>query len=351
MKFEELPLEFPCEQLYWEAPTVFAWASCPYQSPPRGVPTMPTLRALLNKETDIASSLKPLDDLSKRLLTRSLGRCLESIQVQMESGVYNVLWEDSSGRAVTTATRARISRSIMLVCDHTWKNVSQGSNLRSALRIAIATHYSHIYAAGRLTGIITRIARRRAAEADSSFGGNHYNLPNTTEGVTRENAHEDVFIKTAFQEDPRNIRELMWHSTQVIFLQRRHPFNSPHEPLSVFLAGISLWAFLKYFNPEGCQPEADISVQLDEPYFGTQQDVQYALQEWIDKGGKTYLDGIGNVRSSDAPRRMLELCIDMTKRLKVWKMALKVSEIFSRLLQREDQERDGESTAMTMYTS
>lgn len=351
MKFEELPLELPSEQLYWEAPTVFAWASCPYQSPPRGVPTMPTLRAMLNKETDIASSLRPLDDLSKRLLTRCLGRCLESIQVQMESAVYNVLWEDSSGRAVTTATRSRISRSIMSVCDHSWENVSQGSNLRSALRIAIATHYSHMFAAGRLTGLITRVARRRAAEADPSHAGNPFNLQNAMEGVMRDGTQEDAFIKTAFQEDPRSLRELMWHATQVIFLQRRHPFNSPHEPLSVFLAGISLWAFLKYFNPESSDPEVDISVQLDEPYFGSQPDAQEALQAWIAKGGKTYLDGIGNVRSPDAPRRILEVCIDMTKRLKVWKMALKVSEIFARLLQREDQERDGDPSVMNIYAS
>ncbi|KAK5026861.1 hypothetical protein LTS07_007159 [Exophiala sideris] len=334
IKFEELPPDFPCEELHWEAPTAYAWASSPYQTPPRGLPTMQTLRALLSRDADIVFSLKPFDHLSKRLLLRCLGRCLESIQEQMESGVYNVLWEDSAGRAVMAATRSRISKSVMSVYQSSWEEISQGTSLRVALRIAIAAHYSHIFAAGRLTGLTTRVARRRAGEHNASRV-----LPNPANSG-RNTPHDDEFIKAAFREDPRSIRELMWHASQVIYLQRRHPFNTPHEPLSVFLAGLSLWAFLKYFDPETGDAQSGVSVQLDEPSFCSPPETRQAIKDWIDKGGKTYLEGVGDVRSSDAPKRILTLCVNMTRRLQVWRMASKVSEIFARLLQREDQEYD-----------
>ncbi|KAI1614124.1 hypothetical protein EDD36DRAFT_417971 [Exophiala viscosa] len=332
IKFEELPSDSTCEELHWDAPTAYAWASCPYQAPPRGLPTMQTLRALLSRDADIVFSLKPFDHLSKRLLLRCLGRCLESIQEQMESGVYNVLWEDSAGRAVMAATRARISMSVMSVYQSSWEEISQGTSLRVALRIAIAAHYSHIFAAGRLTGLTTRVARKRAGEYNATRV-----LPNPANSG-RTTPHDDEFIKAAFCEDPRSIRELMWHASQVIYLQRRHPFNTPHEPLSVFLAGLSLWAFLKYFDPESGDAQSGISVQLDEPSFCSPPEARQAIKDWIEKGGKTYLEGVGDVRSPDAPKRILTLCVNMTRRLQVWKMASKVSEIFARLLQREDQD-------------
>ncbi|KAK5264338.1 hypothetical protein LTR96_010355 [Exophiala xenobiotica] len=338
IKFEDLPPDFPSEQVHWEAPTAFAWASCPYQTAPRGLPTTQTLHGLLSKAPDVAPSLKSLDHLGKRLLTRCLGRCLESIQEQMESSVYHVLWEESTGRAVTCATRSRISRSIMSVYESSWEDNSRGSNLRVSLRIAIAAHYSHMFAAGKLTGLITQIARKRAGEHDSLRPGNLLNPSSGVGNSGKATPHDDAFIKAAFNEDPKALREMMWHASQVFYLQRRHPFNSPHEPLSVFLAGISLWAFLKYFNPETNDDQDRVPVQLDEPSFCSRPEAREAIRNWIERGGRTYLEGVGDVRSPDAPRRILSLCIDMTKRLKVWRMASKVSEIFIRLLQREDQE-------------
>jgi len=293
---------------------------------------------MLGKGTDIALSLKSVDHLGKRLLTRCLGRCLESIQEQTESSVYHVLWEDNAGRAVTSANRSRISRSIMSVYESSWDDNSQGSNLRVSLRIAIAAHYSHMFAAGKLTGLITRVARKRAGENDSLRTGNLLNPSSGLGNCGKATPHDDSFIKAAFNEDPKAVREMMWHASQVFYLQRRHPFNSPHEPLSVFLAGISLWAFLKYFNPETNDDQSSTRVQLDEPPFCSRPEAREAIRNWIESGGRTYLEGVGDVRSPDAPRRILSLCIDMTKRLKVWRMASKVSDIFIRLLQREDQE-------------
>lgn len=300
---------------------------------------MQTLRALLGRDADIVFSLKPSDHLSKRLLLRCLGRCLESIQEQMESGVYNILWEDSADRAVTIATRARISKSIMSVYKSSWEEISRGTSLRVALRIAIAAHYSHIFAAGRLTDLTTRVARRRAGEQNAPRAGVSNNALQTNSATGGRNTpHDDDFIEAAFREDPRGIRELMWHASQVIYLQRRHPFNTPHEPLSVFLAGLSLWAFLKYFDPESGDVQTGISVQLDEPSFCSPPETRKAIKDWIERGGKTYLEGVGDVRSPGAPKRILTLCVNMTRRLQVWRMASKVSEIFSRLLQREDQD-------------
>jgi hypothetical protein len=350
IKLEELPHDFPCEEIYWGAPTAYAWAADPNQELPRGQPTIPTVRTLLSPQPDYAVTLKHFDHLSKRLLCRCLGRCLESIQEQMESSVYNILWEDPSDHAVTVATRARISAAIMSVYQSSWEEILHGSSLRIILRIAIAAHYSHIFAAGRLTGMIVTIARKQAGESELRQMSGVAHPASVAANSGRSTPHDTEFFKKTFWEIPKDVRELMWHASQVIYLQHRHPFNTPHEPLSVFIAGLSLWAFLKYFDAEGDEPIAEGGVQLDEPSFCSSPEVRQGIQCWIEEGGQAYLEGVGDVGSPEAPKRILSLCLNMTKRLRVWRTASKVSDIFARLLQREEQEFN-ESNALRIEIS
>ncbi|KIX09794.1 uncharacterized protein Z518_00875 [Rhinocladiella mackenziei CBS 650.93] len=137
----------------------------------------------------------------------------------------------------------------------------------------------------------------------------------------------------AFGEEPETIRKIMWHASQVCYLQRRHP----RTPLDI-LAGIVLWACCKYFCPHQASMRVGPSIQLDEPSFCSSQRARQAVENWIKNGGKTFPEGVGDVQDPEAPSRVLHLSVDMTQRLKVWKMASNVSEIFVRLLQREEQE-------------
>lgn len=254
----------------------------------------------------------------------------------MDSSVYGILWKHNDGREVALNVRSQLSKAIMSIYESSWADHPRRFTLHQAWRIGVACHYSHIFAAGRLVDIVTRLARKWAAPV----------------GMTKDTSTcsiDEAAIKAALNEDPERVREMAWHASQVFYVQRRHPFNSPHEPLSVFLAGISLWAFTKYFFPgqeenlNNTKCGSGLSIQLDEPSFCGSPEADRAVEQWIKMGGKTFLEGVGDVSSPEAPRRILHLCVDMTRRLKVWKMASRVSDIFARLLHREDQESNCDS--------
>ncbi|KIW29089.1 uncharacterized protein PV07_04929 [Cladophialophora immunda] len=333
-KLEELPPEFPCEQLHWDAPTAFSWAACPFQTAPRGPPTMQTINNFLEKPSP--SIISSLDNIGKRLLIRCLGQQLYACQEQMDSKLYQILWRDNNGLEVSRAVRSQLSRAIISVYEFSWADHPRRYTLRHALRIGVAGHYSHIFGAGKIVDLVTRVARKRASGLDMS------RLPNNTgfasSSTNKATAVDETAAIAAFGEEPEIIREIMWHASQVCYLQRRHPFNSPLEPLSVFLAGITLWATCKYFCPHQASMRVGPSIQLDEPSFCSSQRASQAVKDWIKNGGKTFLEGVGDVQDPEAPSRVLQLSVDMTRRLKVWQMASNVSEIFVRLLQSEEQE-------------
>ncbi|KIW79435.1 hypothetical protein Z517_06047 [Fonsecaea pedrosoi CBS 271.37] len=333
-KLEELPPEFPCEQLHWDAPTAFSWAACPFQTAPRGPPTMQTIHDFLEKPSP--SIISSLDNIGKRLLIRCLGQQLYACQEQMDSGLYHILWKGNNGLEVSRAVRSQLSRAILSVYEFSWADHPRRYTLRHALRIGVAGHYSHIFGAGKIVDLVTRVARKRASVFDMT------RLSNTTGSASNTNnkgaAVDEAATIAAFGEHPEIIREMMWHASQVCYLQRRHPFNSPLEPLSVFLAGITLWASCKYFCPHQASMRTGPSIQLDEPSFCSSQRASQAVKDWIKNGGKTFLEGVGDVQDPEAPSRVLQLSVDITRRLKVWQMASNVSEIFVRLLQIEEQE-------------
>lgn len=336
IKLEENPPELPCEQVFWEAPTAAAWAAIPWQkTPPRGLPFLRTLSSLLTEAGRASIPFKRLDALSKRLLARCLGRSLIYYQEQMESSFSSILSADSARTA-----RAQVSSSIMALYETVWDDMTQAINFRQTLRVAVAAHYSHMLAAGRTVDIVTKTARTFAA------GQGLPSHSRAQTGIDPSSTHGDIedsdstVITAHFASDPVATREMAWHASQVFFLQRRYPFNSPHEPLSLFLAGLYLWAFAKFYvDPDGGSSD-QISIQLDMPSFSSSRDSIRAREHWIRHGGRALIEGAGNACTSGATVLILSLAIDITQRLKVWGMAAKVSSVFSRMLQREREEHE-----------
>jgi hypothetical protein len=295
---------------------------------------MQTMSDFLERPTP--SIISRLDSIGKRLFIRCLGRQLHTCQDQMDSSVYRILWRDNKGSEANREVRSQISRAIVSVYEFSWADHPHRYTLGHALRIGIAGHYSHIFAAGKIVDLITRVARKRASGFDLT------RMSSSTEYVSGSTGQatpvDEAATIAVFSEEPEFIREMMWHASQVCYLQQRHPFNSPLEPLSIFLAGITLWACCKYFCPHQASMRKGPSIQLDEPSFCSSQRASQAVKDWIKNGGKTFLENVGDVQSPEAPSRVLHLSVDMTRRLKVWKMASNVSEIFARLLRREEQE-------------
>lgn len=277
-----------------------------------------------------------LDDVGKRMLIRCLGQQLNACQGQIDSDVYRVLWRDNPGREIQRGVRSKLSQTIMSIYEFSWADHPRRHTLGRGLRIGIAVHYNHIFAAGKIVDLVTRVARRRASGFTPSRMCDSTGLASTS--TSKVGAGDEAALIALVTEEPEMIRETMWHASQVCYLQRRHPFNSPFEPLSIFLAGLMLWACCKYLCPHEASMRVGHPIQLDEPSFCSSQRAREAVQNWIKNGGRTFLEGVGDVQHPEAPNRVLRLSVDMTRRLRVWKMASNVSEIFVQLLGREEQE-------------
>jgi hypothetical protein len=329
---EDCPPEFPCEQVFWEAPTAFAW-SAPLswsQSMPRGLPTSSSLAGLLTESGRSCFPFSRTDPLTKRLIVRCYGRLLENYQDLSESKLSSILWSQTGDSAVRQA-RSNLSAAMTKLYETIWNDISHAINLRQTLRVAVAIHYSHIFAAGQIVDLVTRAARMWAAGYE------------TPDGTPRAGKRTDQTMDNAlgaitqhFKQDPPAARELAWHASQVLCIQRHYPLNSPHEPLSVFLAGIILWAFAKCYimTPE----ERNTSpIRLDAPMFASNTTTGLARRTWIEKGGQAAVEAVGNIFQPEAPMQILTVFAEMTQRLKVWGMGAKISGVFGHMLLREDE--------------
>ncbi|RFU28956.1 hypothetical protein B7463_g7391, partial [Scytalidium lignicola] len=332
IKLEDCPSELPCEQISWEAPTAFAWSTgLPWsESMPRGLPTSTSLASLLTELGRASFPFSRTDPLTKRLLVRCYGRLLENYQDLSESKYSSILWGQKGDAAVKEA-RTNISAGMTGLYETVWSDISQAINLRQTLRVAVAVHYSHIFAAGQIVDLITRAARMWAAG---------YETPDDSPwvGTRTDQTMDDALgaVTQHFKKDPRAGRELAWHASQVLCIQRRYPLNSPHEPLSVFLGGIILWAFAKCYimTPE---ERNTTPVRLDPPMFATNPMTTLTRKAWIENGGRAAVESVGNLVHPEAPILILTVFAEMTQRLKVWGMGSKISGVFGRMLLREEE--------------
>lgn len=332
MKLEDCPSELPCEQVSWEAPTAFAWSAglSWSQSMPRGLPTSSSLAGLLTESGRSHFPFSRTDPLTKRLLVRCYGRLLENYQDLLESRFSSILWGQMGDSAVKEA-RCNLSAAMTRLYETIWPDISQAINLRQTLRVAVAVHYSHIFAAGQIVDLVTRAARIWAAGYKTPDGSL---LVGAQTDQTMENALGA--ITQHFKQDPIAARELAWHASQVLCIQRHYPLNSPHEPLSVFLGGIILWAFSKCYilTPE---EQNTTPVRLDAPMFSSNLTTGLARKTWIESGGQAMVEIVGNIFLPEAPMLILTVFAEMTQRLKVWGMGSKISGVFGRMLLREEE--------------
>lgn len=79
-------------------------------------------------------------------------------------------------------------------------------------------------------------------------------------------SHLDPRVKvlaSSFAADPIAARNLAYHAAQIIALSRWHPVYSPVEGMRLFLAGVVLWGFGKYYRPTTPEELRNSVVRLD----------------------------------------------------------------------------------------
>lgn len=203
----------------------------------------------------------------------------------------------------------------------------------------LISHYTHLHAAFPTVSLILSLARRP---------------PSSAEGVIDPRITR---LKTIFSTDPVYARTLAWNSAQIIAISRWKPVFSPVEGMRIFMAGVVLWGFGRYFRePSSTQENARSSpsspirgvqeqiVRLDShPWtIGMQSATGYCPDEWIKKGGKKATigndDSEGNamteICSDRGAREVLRVVVGILGRMRVWGLGGEFKSVLEEMVKR-----------------
>lgn len=187
----------------------------------------------------------------------------------------------------------------------------------------IISHYSYLYAARDIMDLAISLARRSTA--------------------AEERKERILRMKAIFNADPVNARALAWHAVQILAVGRNYRIHTSCDTLRVFMGGVYLWAFVKYYKShvyddddrgssadeeddddgDESMGEADSEVEgvrLDELPWTTTKSTGAGSEaaRWIKFGGKASIYGVKNLCSEKGANEILKLVMGLLQRMKLW---------------------------------
>ncbi|KAK9240298.1 fungal-specific transcription factor domain-containing protein [Lipomyces kononenkoae] len=309
MALNDLCNDMPCDERLWEAPTAREWAA--YAFPPgqntlaRGLPFYRTLRDL------IAGAISPdvVPNWGKRLCAQAIGRILWDFRELEDSALSRILPDPPTDYSQSKET---LLRALIYLHD----SMTDPYNILDMVHMnmtCLIAHYSHLYTAREIMDLVIALARQRKADRLDAM-------------------HR---IQVIFTLDPVHSRKLAWHAAQIIGIARRYPIRTPCETMRVFLAGLFLYAFAKYFPPPGVQAGAPI-VKLDtlswlNKYPQTQQTKTDDLEKWFLDGGRASMDYVEDIHAqvrvgqtgASGAENVLAVVLATLRSMKSWGVAAK----------------------------
>jgi len=202
--------------------------------------------------------------------------------------------------------------------------------LRSTMRNAQIIHMCHLQAAGHFMDWLHPLIR----------GG-----PNS------KRAHQNLLLWA--NKNPRKVREVAYHSAQIMAITRRYPQNLSLEPMNAFHSGIALWCvagILLRQRPGGprsgknlrldtlASKESVDSSQIDEPGNGP---ISKDVQLWIQKDEPYHsavlsIHGIPDIVCMEGRRLILLQVAETLRCNKVWGIAHSFLAVVRQLMNSEE---------------
>ncbi|KAK9248538.1 fungal-specific transcription factor domain-containing protein [Lipomyces tetrasporus] len=308
MALNDLCNDMPCDERLWEAPTAREWAAYAFpagqKNLARGLPFYPTLRDL------IAGAISPdvVPNWGKRLCAQAMGRILWDFRELEDSALSRILPVPPTDYSQSKET---LLRALMYLHD----SMTDPYNILDMVHMnmtCLIAHYSHLYTAREIMDLVIALARHRKADRLDAM-------------------HR---IQVIFTLDPVHSRKLAWHAAQIIGIARRYPIRTPCETMRVFLAGLFLYAFAKYFPPQRIQPDA-MAVKLDtlswlNKYPQTQHTKTDDLEKWFLQGGRASMDyvediyaRVGDTGGARGAESVLAVVLATLRSMKSWGVAAK----------------------------
>ncbi|EGY14159.1 uncharacterized protein VDAG_05323 [Verticillium dahliae VdLs.17] len=296
----ELPRTLPCTESLWNAPSAQAWVALRSRLGPGSLST--TLSTILKAVLAGHAFPSCLGTWAKRLCGQVIGRLLwdlkqlEIVAMPEHFGLTSLLSAHQQSKQSLLGALRKLLESM--------GTVSTTSELISYNITGLLCHYSHLYAANDVTGVIIYIVRSLISQRAKHHKGIE---------VARKR------LRSSFAQDRRSSRRLVHHAAQIIAIANEYLVSAPCEIMRTFMGYVFILAYSSYGPRAELMPGGKTPIRLDVPLHQPAQQ-QFTLQ-WIDDGGPAGLGSVVNILADDCVPAISRDAQLMMQRLKCWGLA------------------------------
>lgn len=136
------------------------------------------------------------------------------------------------------------------------------------------------------------------------------------------------------------VREVAYHSAQILSLCRKYPFNFMCESFYPFYAGAALWCtsilLPKVCQPYPTEPKSEPVLFLDQENFEGSAESQ-RIQDWLRNGGGSVVGvyGVPKLGSIDSRIQILEQTASILNSMRTWQLSAAFSAVIRKLIKAE----------------
>lgn len=182
--------------------------------------------------------------------------------------------------------------------------------LADAYRESQMIHMSHLYGAGDLMDWLYTLLRDPELES-------------TRIRMTQWAAQDDA-----------RVREVAYHSSQVLAILRNFQANYPLEPFTAFHAGAVLWCAAQVL-PRPNRPVNGSFLRLDK--IPVNEEEFFAAKEWISSGSTLHVSvfGVPDLTSENGKEQVLEQTGALLRRMTCWSISQNFLKVIMALMVRD----------------
>lgn len=321
LSVSSMRLQLPSSEDLWEADSAQAWASLHPSSPLAPLrKSFPAVLGLVFTGRDYDENIRSVKDPQHRhFLIVTLARMVWSIkEIQTVPGArlgrFPIeQFQETKRELLSMLETFRLDMTPAL-------RSKLPSSVGGMLRSCLITHVSNLYAADDLMDWFYPLIRR-----------GHVAARWKTRAAQWASQH------------PIKVREVAYHSAQILTIARKFPINVPAEVLDTFHAGLYLWLVSGLWqdqqNSTSLQAgEQATEIRLDVLHFESSDDgCSNLVAQWIKDGSATAntrvsIHGVPDLAGLDGPRHILQQVAKLLERMKVWKISQNLLRIVLGLL-------------------
>lgn len=304
----------PEEAARWEAPTAFTWMSLHPWEQQIGKERL-DFRKVARGYFDVSVPESPQlsDDQHLHILTTTLSRFLWSIKELQASPLMDAgpeYWP------LVEHKRTLLDKlDHFLACPYSAGEDKDEEAVAHTVVRSFIIHLCHLYAAGDLMDWLPVLLHRAG----------------------RDEACRARMDRWA-RESPSRVRDVAFHSAQILSMGRDFVWNSPTQSFYIFYAGAALWCSASLLSASGWCDQRQEGVQgsvlrLNEPGLDRLRDLA-PVRQWIQNGGNVRVGtyGIPDLGNVDSPRQVLEETIRVLRSMRIWKLSDAFSNIMRNLM-------------------